>query len=137
MPNPTGINQYTYKTNGNTYLPTPAEQKLIEVLCNPNSLGKTVKAICEEAGVERGVYYDAIKKEGFYELRNKFIMEIIKASVGDIVQATIKYGKENAKNSADRKMLLTMAGLYTDKIEEKTDQTITIQLEGDAKDWSK
>jgi hypothetical protein len=127
MPNPTGINQYN-KTNGNVYLPTPAEQKLLEVLCNPNSLGKTVTAICIEAGVERKVYYDAIKKEGFYELRNKFLMDIIKAGVGDILQATIKYGKESSKNSQDRKMILTMAGIYTDKIESNVNETVTIKV---------
>lgn len=111
MPNPTGINQHTDR---NKYIPTPAEQKLLEVLCNPNSLGKSVTAICEEAGVERGVYYDAIKKQGFFDYRNKLIMDIIKANVGDILQATIKYGRENPKNSKDREMILKMAGIYED-----------------------
>lgn len=125
MPNPTGINQHT---NRDKYIPTPAEQKLLEVLCNPDSLGKTVTDICSEANVSRDVYYDAIKKEGFYELRNKFLMDIIKAGVGDIIQATIKYGKENAKNAQDRKMILTMAGMYSDKLEANVTEDITIKV---------
>lgn len=101
-------------TQGNKYLATPCEQKLLEVLCKPNSLGKSITDICGEAGVDRGVYYDAIKKEGFFEYRNQLLMDIIKTNVGDIIQATLKYGRDNPKNSKDREMILKMAGIYED-----------------------
>lgn len=121
----------------NIYEPTEAEKKVLEVAINPDYFGMSIVDKCKIADVTRTTWYNAMNKKEFVELMNKLIIDTLKSNIGDIVQATIKFGKTNAKNSADRKMLLTMAGLYTDKIEEKSDQTITIQLEGDAKDWSK
>ncbi|AEY66611.1 hypothetical protein [Clostridium sp. BNL1100] len=122
MTNPLGLNQYTDRSK---YLPTPAEQKLLDVLCNPSSLGKTVVDICAEAGVERKVYYDAMKKEGFAEFRRDMVMDIIKNNISDVLLASVKFGVNNAKNNADRKMLLEMIGLYNNKqdINIKTDNT--------------
>jgi hypothetical protein len=121
LPNPTGINQYT---SIDKYTPTPKEEALLAVICNPNSLGKTVTEICSEAGVDRGVYYDAIKKEGFFELRNKITMDIIRANVSDVLLATAKFAINNAKNNADRKMILEMAGLYTNKQDINLNSTV-------------
>lgn len=112
MPNPTGINQYTDR---NTYLPTPAEQKLLDVLCNPSSLGKTVLDICAEAGVERKVYYDAMKKQGFADFRTKMVMDIIKNNISEVLLATAKFATKEARNNADRRMIFEMVGLYTNK----------------------
>ena len=52
-------------TNSDKYKPTAVEEKLIEVLLNPNCLGKSITEICEMAGVSRKSYYVSIKKDGF------------------------------------------------------------------------
>lgn len=96
----------------NRFVPTPAEKKLLEVLADPNSLGKSITDICTEAGVSRNVYYEAVKKPEFIDYLNDITKDIIKSNVSEIIKAMVKFGTTNAKNSQDRKMLLEMAGMY-------------------------
>ncbi len=49
-------------TKTNIYEPTVAEKKLLEVLINPEHLGKNVTELCNLANVSRNKYYDAMKK---------------------------------------------------------------------------
>ena len=103
-------------TKSDKYKLTKAEKKLFEVLVNPEHTGKTVTELCNVASISRNKYYDAMKKDGFVELVNDTTMELIKGKASDILNATYKYAMKE-KGHQDRKMLLTIAGLYTDKQE--------------------
>jgi hypothetical protein len=103
-------------TEGNKYKPTAAEKKLLKVLINPEYVGKSVTAICKAAGVSRKKYYDAMSKEPFVQLVNETTMELIKGKASEVLNATYKYALTE-KGHQDRKMILTIAGIYTDKVE--------------------
>lgn len=99
-----------------TYTPTTAEKKLLEVLINPQNVGESVQELCNLAGVSRNKYYDAMKKKAFVKLVNDITMDLIKGKASDVLNATYKFALTE-KGHQDRKMLLTIAGIYTDKKE--------------------
>lgn len=103
-------------TEKDKYKPTAAEKRLLEVLVNPEHLGKNVTNVCNLAGVSRNKYYDATKKKEFQSLVAETTQDLIKGKIGDVLNATYKYSL-TAKGHQDRKVLLTMAGLYADKKE--------------------
>lgn len=102
-------------TNVHNYIPTPYEKKLLEALLIPENQLLNISELCELLGMSRHVYYDAIKKPGFLEIQRQMSMDIMKANVNKVVAATIKYALECPNNHSDRKILLTMAGIYDDK----------------------
>lgn len=101
---------------GNIYAPTKSEKKLIEVLIDPRNIGKNVTELCSLAGVSTKVYYKAKKKEGFIEYINDLNFELLKGKVADILNATYIHALSE-KGHQDRKMLLTIFGIYSDKQE--------------------
>jgi hypothetical protein len=121
------------QTIADKYIPTAAEQKLIEVLCDPKNYGKSVTEICKVADISRDVYYTAIKKPGFVDYYNSIMLQIMKGKVGDVLKAVAKYAIEEPRCHQDRKMLLEMAGIYTEKkIQEITGKdggSVRIKLE--------
>ena len=99
----------------NTYTPTLKEQDLIEVLLDPESRLLTVSARCQKAGIDRSTYYDAFKKPGFVRLYRDMCVSLISQNLGPIIRA---FEKEAMKGSYNHgKVLLEMAGLYTEKRE--------------------
>lgn len=103
-------------TEKDKYKPTAAEKRLLEVLVNPDYLGKNVSELCKLAGISRNKYYDAMKKKEFQGLVADTTQDLIKGKIGNVLNATYKYSL-TAKGHQDRKVLLTMAGLYVDKKE--------------------
>ena len=103
-------------TEKDKYKPTAAEKRLLEILINPGHLGKNVTELCNLAEVSRNKYYDAMKKKEFQSLVADTTQDLIKGKIGDVLNATYKYSL-TAKGHQDRKVLLTMAGLYVDKKE--------------------
>ena len=103
-------------TEKDKYKPTAAEKRLLEVLVNPDYLGKNVSELCNLAGISRNKYYDAMKKKDFQALVANTTQDLIKGKIGNVLNATYKYSL-TAKGHQDRKVLLTMAGLYVDKKE--------------------
>ena len=101
-------------TKGNIYTPTTAEKKLLEVLINPENAGKTVTDICNLANVSRRKYYEAMGKEEFSNLVNETTMDLVTAKAGSVLNAAYKYAMKE-KGFQDRKMILTIAGIYVDK----------------------
>lgn len=99
----------------NEYQPTPSERKLLEVLLNPEHYKKSITEKCEIAGVDRGIFYIAMKKQEFVDLYNETIKAGIKASVGKVLQATEEFAIRFPGNHQDRKILLEMAGAYIEK----------------------
>lgn len=107
------------------YKPTAAEKRLLEVLINPEYLGKNVTDLCNLAEISRNKYYDAMKKKEFQELVADITQDLIKGKIGDVLNATYKYSL-TAKGHQDRKVLLTMAGLYVDKKETEVTGSLDI-----------
>lgn len=105
-------------TKNDKYKPTAAEKKLLEVLINPEHVGKSVQELCNLAKVSRNKYYDAMKKESFVALVNNITMDLIKGKAADVLNATYKYALTE-KGHQDRKMILTIAGVYAEKTETK------------------
>ena len=101
-------------TKGNIYKPTTAEKKLLEVLINPENAGKTVTDICNLANVSRRKYYEAMGKEEFSNLVNETTMDLVTAKACSVLNAAYKYAMKE-KGFQDRKMILTIAGIYVDK----------------------
>ncbi|MDG0791929.1 phBC6A51 family helix-turn-helix protein [Cohnella ginsengisoli] len=110
------------------YVPTKAELKLLEVIVDPANKDLNVVEKCEMAGISQRHYYDIWKKPEFVTYYNKLRMDLVKAHVGDILNATIRFATESASNHNDRKMLLEMAGIYTEKKEVKQDITAEATL---------
>ena len=96
------------------YKLTPAGKKLFQVLVNPEHLGKNVDELCKIADVSRDTYYRLHKEQGFVDLVSETSKEMVMAKMGDILNATYVYAL-GEKGHQDRKLLLTMAGLYADK----------------------
>lgn len=112
-------------TEKDKYKPTAAEKRLLEALINPEYLGKNVTDLCNLAGISRNKYYDAMKKKEFQELVADTTQDLIKGKIGDVLNATYKYSL-TAKGHQDRKVLLTMAGLYVDKKETEVTGSLDI-----------
>lgn len=103
-------------TKDNIYRPTVAEKRLLEVLLNPENLGKSVTELCNLAEVSRNKYYDAMKKEEFVREVSETSQKLVMAKIGDVVNATYKYALAE-RGHQDRKMLLTMAGIHVERTE--------------------
>lgn len=101
-------------TKQDTYKPTAAEKRLLEALVNPENIGMSVTRVCNLANVSRNKYYDAMKKPQFQELVKTTTLELVKGKIGEVLNATYIYSL-GEKGHQDRKVLLTMAGLYVDK----------------------
>lgn len=93
------------------------ELRILEVALDPSFAGKSMVAKCSAANVARNTWYRAMGNPKFVEALNKLSVDLLKGKVGDIINATYKYAMSSAKNSADRKILLTMVGAYTEKQE--------------------
>ena len=103
-------------TKSDIYTMTAAGKKLFQVLIDPQHLGKNVDELCQIADVSRDTYYRLMKDDRFTQEVTNTSKQLVMAKIGDVINATY----ENAigeRGHQDRKMLLTMAGLYTDKQE--------------------
>lgn len=103
-------------TKSDIYTMTAAGKKLFQVLIDPQHLGKNVDELCRIADVSRDTYYRLMKDDRFTQEVTNTSKQLVMAKIGDVINATY----ENAigeRGHQDRKMLLTMAGLYTDKQE--------------------
>lgn len=121
-------------TNLNGYEPTAAETKLLEVLSNPENATKSITDICNQAGVTRKTYYALMKKPEFVNYKNEMIKELLNGKISNVLNATYKFAVSDSKCAQDRKILLSMSGLYTDKQETKIE--LTGNIENPLKDLS-
>lgn len=115
-------------TNLDGYKLTAAEERLIKVLIDPEHFGKSVTEKCQAAEISRETYYNTMKKQEFCDYYNDLIKAGLKSSVGDIIQATYNFGKRFPGNHQDRKILLEMAGAYTEKSEVKHTGEVIINI---------
>jgi hypothetical protein len=115
-------------TNISEYKPTAAEERLLEVMMHPENFGKSITEKCRIAEIDRQTYYNAMKKPEFVELYNSYNKEMIRSTIGEVIQATKNFGIRFPGNHQDRKILLEMAGAYTEKQEVKVTGEMIIDI---------
>ena len=98
--------------NPTVYQPTTAEQKLLEVLLNPEFRGKSKTDICQIAGISRQTYYDAFKKPEFVAYYEAQARDLVREAVGPVINAFVKEAKKGSYPHG--KVVLEMAGLYAE-----------------------
>jgi hypothetical protein len=97
------------------YEPTNAEQKILEVLLDPNNRFLPVTKICQLAEVSRATYYEAFKKPEFVALVKKTSREMVDRHLMPVMNAFVKEAIRGSYNHG--KVILEMAGLYTERQE--------------------
>ena len=123
----------------NEYEPTAAEKRILEVALNPESFSMNIEERCKAANTSKVTWYKAMAKQPFTDLLNKLTMDMLKGKVSNIVNATYKFATTDSKCASDRKVLLTMAGLYTDKqqLDNNISGALEIKLDNELADWAK
>lgn len=94
---------------GTDYEPTTAEEKLLDVLLQPENRFKSVVDICAIAGVERKVYYRAFKKPEFMAFYKAECKRMVDRALGPVLSAFVKQAV--AGSFQHGKVLLEMGGL--------------------------
>ncbi|SKA13902.1 hypothetical protein SAMN02745116_02551 [Pilibacter termitis] len=110
-------------TKFDRYKPTRAEKKLLETLVEPEVLGLTVEEICKKAKVSRQTYYNAMAKPLFVQLVNDITLDLVKGKAHNVVNMAYKVALTE-KGFQDRKMILQMANLYSEKTETTISGTV-------------
>ena len=99
-------------TEPNKYMPTPAEEKLLSVLLNPDNLGLSVVEKCQLAKISRTTYYEIMKRPEFAKLQNNLAVSLIRDKISDVLQATVNSAiKGGSRGYQDRRMLLELYGI--------------------------
>ena len=115
------------------YKPTEKEKNLLEVLLNPENRMKSITDICKLAKCTRPVYYEAFTKDGFVELYKRSSQDLVKQSVAPVLNTFIREAQRGSFQHG--KVLLEMAGVYSDKLElaggVSADMTIKVELTDD------
>ncbi len=93
---------------------TAGEQRLLEVLLNPEHTGKSITEKCRIAGISRAMYYRYMQDEKFLQMLNKTALMLIRDKVADVLNATYKFAMQS-RNHQDRKLLLELFDLYANK----------------------
>ncbi len=105
--------------NETLWLPTEAEERLLDALLDPASRMLSVLDICRKAKVGKDTYYRAFAKPEFRALYHKCSLELISHKVAPVVNALVK---EASRGSAPHiKMALEIAGIYVEKQEVVTE----------------
>lgn len=94
-----------------SYLPTPAEQALLEVLFNPAHSSQPITEICKIANISRQTYYESFGKETFVTLYLQKCKDLIANSIHGVILASVK-NSNRAEGFNDRKLLLEMGKAY-------------------------
>jgi hypothetical protein len=102
---------------------TRAEQTLLEALLNPENRIKSVTDICKAAKVDRATYYRAFAKPNFVALYNKRSVDLVKQSVASILNTFVREAQRGSFQHG--KVVLEMAGLYTEKSDVKLSGQVT------------
>lgn len=103
----------TGKQKVTKYKPTIPQQRLLEVLLNPEHRLKSITEICNIAKVERMTYYRAFKNEDFCKYFDRESSALIRKAKASIINASIRAAQRG--EAAHTKLLLTMTGDYADR----------------------
>jgi hypothetical protein len=92
---------------------TDTEEKLLEVMLNPENRMKSITDICNMAKISRMTYYRAFKKPEFTEVYNNKSKDLIKQAVAPVINTFIREAQRGSFQHG--KVILEMAGIYTEK----------------------
>lgn len=95
------------------YMPTQAEQKLLEVLISPEHRMKSITDICKAACCSRVLYYSAFKKPEFKALYKTLSRELVDQSIAPVLNTFVREALRGSFQHG--KVILEMAGLYSEK----------------------
>jgi len=95
------------------YQLTEKEKILLTVLLNPEYRTKSVTDMCKIANCTRTTYYESFSKPGFKAIYEEKTKEIVKQSIGPVVNAFVREALRGSFQHG--KVILEMAGLYSDK----------------------
>lgn len=115
------------KQNFTEYEPTEKEKNLLEVLLNPENRMKSITDICKLAKCTRPVYYEAFSKSGFVEIYKQGSVDLVKQSIGSVLNTFIREAQRGSFQHG--KVILEMAGVYTEKSNVKLSGTIETSTE--------
>lgn len=114
-------------TKADKYEPTKAEEKLLEVLANPESRQLNVTEICQLASISRDTYYKAFAKPEFLETNRQLGLDLIKQQISPLINIGITEAKKGSFQHW--KVLMEMGDMYTEKKKIDLDATVTAKLE--------
>lgn len=92
---------------------TDTEEKLLEVMLNPENRMKSITDICNMAKISRMTYYRAFEKPEFTEVYNNKSKDLIKQAVAPVINTFIREAQRGSFQHG--KVILEMAGIYAEK----------------------
>ena len=101
------------RQNSTEYRVTNAEEKLLDVLLNPEYRFKNVTEICGIARIDRKTYYNAFNKPEFVAYFKKESYRLVDHNLAALINTCI--WKALRGHATFTKMVLTMAGVYPGK----------------------
>lgn len=95
--------------NATEYSPTKLEEKLLEIMLQPENRYKTVSEICRMAEIDRSTYYRAFAKAEFMAHYKAECRRMVDRAIGPVLNAFVKQAV--AGSFQHGKVLLEMGGL--------------------------
>lgn len=90
---------------------TPAREKILMALLNPEFVGLTVTEKCQRIDVSRQAWYVALHDPIFMELVNKTSLDVLKENVASVMGALIKSASNpSSKSNPDRRLFFELTG---------------------------
>ena len=120
--------------NGNTlsvqncteYQPTEAENRILELLLTPEHRMKSITDICKLAACSRTIYYNAFKKPEFQAIYKAQSKALVDQSIAPVLNTFVREALRGSFQHG--KVILEMAGLYSDKQQIEVTGGIDINL---------
>jgi hypothetical protein len=95
---------------------TPADEKILWAMVNPEHFGLSISERCKRAGISRTIYYRRLKDPEFMKMVNEMSKDLVRDKAADILNASIKCAiSSGARGYQDRRMLLEMMGIVVEK----------------------
>jgi hypothetical protein len=101
------------KQNESIEVFTESEQKLLEVLTNPDYRMKSIKELCLIAQISRATYYRAFEKPEFQALYKAQSRALVDQSIAPVLNTFVREALRGSFQHG--KVILEMAGLYSEK----------------------
>ena len=108
------------------YIPTEGEKRLLDVLLNPEYRTKSITDICKLAACSRFLYYDAFKKPGFQAIYKSQSKALVDQSIAPVLNTFVREALRGSFQHG--KVILEMAGLYSEKSTIDVNETFNMNL---------
>ena len=108
------------------YMPTEGEKKLLETLLSPEHRMKSITDVCKLAGVSRFLYYDSFKKPGFQAIYKSQSKALVDQAVAPVLNTFVREALRGSFQHG--KVILEMAGLYSEKSTVDVNETFNMNL---------